>query len=209
MTGGAARSPVIVGGGLAGGAAALRLAQRGLAPLLLERQGAPHDKVCGEFLSVEAARHLAALGVEVAALGGAPIHTVRLHVGARQAQAPLPFLATGLTRRTLDDALLDAARRAGAAVEQGTRVLRRAPGGPPGRAVLATGVTHAAPCSWPPASTTWPATRATRAGRCTTWWASSSTGAPRRRCVRHWTGWSTWWPSTAATPAYSSWRGRA
>ncbi|MEN9818355.1 MAG: hypothetical protein RLZ32_2235 [Gemmatimonadota bacterium] len=145
MTEGAARSPVIVGGGLAGGAAALRLAQRGLAPLLLERQGAPHDKVCGEFLSVEAARHLAALGVEVSALGGAPIHTVRLHVGARQAQAPLPFLATGLTRRTLDDALLDAARRAGAAVERGARVLRLEPGGATGRAVLATGATHAAP----------------------------------------------------------------
>ena len=145
MKGRAAHAPVIVGGGLAGGAAALRLAQCGRAPLLLERQGTPHDKVCGEFLSVEAARHLAALGVDVRALGGAPIHTVRLRVGGRRAQAPLPFMATGLTRHTLDAALLEAARRAGAAVEQGARVLRLEPGGATGRAVLATGTTHAAP----------------------------------------------------------------
>lgn len=145
LTAQATRSPIIVGGGLAGGAAALRLAQQGHAPLLLERQGDAHDKVCGEFLSVEASRHLAALGVDVDALGGAPIHNVRLCVGARTVQAPLPFAATGLTRRTLDAALLDAARRAGAAVEQGALVRRVEPAGAAARAILESGSTHAAP----------------------------------------------------------------
>ncbi|MBU6365290.1 MAG: electron transfer flavoprotein [Gemmatimonadetes bacterium] len=138
-------SPVVVGGGLAGGAAALRLAQQGHAPLLLERQADAHDKVCGEFLSVEASRHLAALGVDVAALGGAPIRAVRLCVGARTVEAPLPFAATGLTRRTLDAALLEAARRAGAAVAQAALVRRVEPSGGEARAILDTGATHRAP----------------------------------------------------------------
>jgi flavin-dependent dehydrogenase len=136
-----ARHPVVVGGGLAGGAAALRLAHRGRAPLLLERQAGPHDKVCGEFLSGEATRHLAALGVDVASLGGAPIRAVRLAVGRRSAEAPLPFAATGVTRRALDALLLDAAHRAGATVVRGARVLRL----DGARAILADGATHAAP----------------------------------------------------------------
>ena len=56
---------VIVGGGLAGAASALRLAQAGLAPLLLEREREPVHKVCGEFLSWEAQAHLRALGLDV------------------------------------------------------------------------------------------------------------------------------------------------
>ena len=45
---------LVAGGGLAGGAAALALAQAGREVLLLEREAAAKDKVCGEFLSVEA-----------------------------------------------------------------------------------------------------------------------------------------------------------
>jgi flavin-dependent dehydrogenase len=113
---------VIIGGGLAGGAAAARLATLGLRPLLLEREGAPHDKICGEFLSVEAAAHLAALGLDVTRLGGAPISRVRLHAGKRSAEAKLPFAATGITRRVLDWALLEHAEALGAEVRRDTAV---------------------------------------------------------------------------------------
>ncbi|WP_426167696.1 FAD-dependent monooxygenase [Sandarakinorhabdus sp. DWP1-3-1] len=133
--------PVIIGGGLAGGAAAVRLAQRGRAPLLLEREAGAHDKICGEFLSVEAGRHLSALGFDVARLGGARIDRVRIHAGHRTAEARLPFVATGVTRRSLDAALLDHAAAAGAEVRRDTAV-RHIAGG---RAVTADGTTDAGP----------------------------------------------------------------
>ncbi|GGE20025.1 FAD-dependent oxidoreductase [Polymorphobacter glacialis] len=114
--------PVIIGGGLAGGSVATRLAQLGHAPVLLEREPGAHDKICGEFLSVEASRHLAAIGFDVARLGGARIDTMRLHVGGRTAEARLPFVATGITRRSLDAALLDHAAAAGAEIRRGISV---------------------------------------------------------------------------------------
>ena len=114
--------PVIIGGGLAGGAAAARLARLGAHPLLLERESVAHHKICGEFLSSEASAHLAALGFDVARLGGAPIDRVRLHAGHRSAEARLPFTATGLTRRTLDWALLAHAESLGAEVRRGAAV---------------------------------------------------------------------------------------
>lgn len=110
-------SVVVVGGGLAGGAAAALLAQAGKAPLLLERTSGPHDKICGEFVSTEAQAHLAALGLDVGRLGGAPIDRVRLVDGRRSAETRLPFRALGLTRRRLDAALLDHAAAAGAQVD--------------------------------------------------------------------------------------------
>jgi len=115
-------APVIVGGGLAGGAAAAILARGGARPLVLEREAEPRDKICGEFLSTEAQAHLAALGLDLARLGGAPIGGVRLIAGERQAQARLPFAALGLTRRRLDAALLDHAEALGATVERGVTV---------------------------------------------------------------------------------------
>ena len=113
---------VIVGGGLAGGAAATLLAQGGTKPLLLERDAGPRDKICGEFLSVEAQAHLAAIGLDLARLGAARIDRVRIAAGARGAATKLPFTALGLTRRRLDAALLDHAEAAGVKVERGAIV---------------------------------------------------------------------------------------
>ncbi len=127
MTPGVTRA-VIIGGGLAGGAAAARLAALGALPVLLEREAGSHDKICGEFLSVEAVHHLGALGFDTARLGGARIDTVRIHAARRTAQASLPFVATGVSRRLLDDALLDHARRLGANVQRGVTVRRLEPG---------------------------------------------------------------------------------
>nr|WP_310524618.1 FAD-dependent monooxygenase [Polymorphobacter sp.] len=133
--------PIIIGGGLAGASAATRLAQLGHAPLLLEREPGPHHKICGEFLSVEATSHLAALGFDVARLGGARIDTMRLHIGRRTATAKLPFVATGITRQCLDAALLDYAAEQGAQIQRGTSVrnLEAAHTHGPGPILLATG----------------------------------------------------------------------
>lgn len=118
-----AEEALVIGGGLAGGAAALLLARAGRPVRLLERERGPHHKVCGEFLSVEAHRHLSALGLDPRALGAVPIERVRLVSGGRVVEAPLPFAALGLSRLRLDEALLDRAAAAGAAVERGVRVL--------------------------------------------------------------------------------------
>ncbi len=113
---------VIVGGGLAGGAAAARLAALGRRVTLVEREAGEHDKICGEFLSVEAGRHLAALGFDVARLGPAPIARLRLWSGQRTVETDLPFAAMGLSRRRLDMALLDHAAAKGAEVRRGVTV---------------------------------------------------------------------------------------
>jgi flavin-dependent dehydrogenase len=113
---------VVIGGGLAGGAAASALAATGRRVTLFEREAAPGHKICGEFLSGEARRSLAAVGFDVARLGGHPIGRVRLVAGVRSATVALPFEGLGLTRRRLDAALLDHAVALGAAVHMGVAV---------------------------------------------------------------------------------------
>lgn len=112
----------MLGGGLAGGSAALRLARAGLPVQLFEREAGPHDKVCGEFLSIEAQADLQAMGVDPTGLGAISIDRVRVIGRGRTVEAPLPFTALGLSRRMLDEALLEAAQRAGAEIHRGVKV---------------------------------------------------------------------------------------
>ena len=114
--------PVIIGGGPAGATAAILLARAGRAVTLIERNASPTDKVCGDFLSAEAIEAIAALGVDIAALAPSQITNVRLVHGQRTATARLPFLALGLTRRALDEALLRQAELSGAMVLRGCPV---------------------------------------------------------------------------------------
>lgn len=113
---------VIVGGGIAGAASALRLGMAGHRVELFERERTAHDKVCGEFLSHEAAAELALLGLTPARLGAAQISAVRLVAGRTIATAGLPGPAWGLSRRRLDDWLLNEASRHGVAVRRGVTV---------------------------------------------------------------------------------------
>lgn len=113
---------LIIGGGLAGSAAAIDLARTGHAPLLIERERAAHDKICGEFLSGEAVAALVGLGVDPRAHGAVPITRVQINAGTRSVAAPLPFPALSLTRRMLDETLLARATAAGVAVQRGVSV---------------------------------------------------------------------------------------
>ena len=119
-------SVLIAGGGVAGAAAACLL---GPGCTLVEREAGAHDKICGEFLSVEAAGYLRRLGVDPVALGAVPVDRVRLVHGDRVAEAGLPFAALGLSRRVLDAALLARAEALGATVVRGHSV--RLEGGVP------------------------------------------------------------------------------
>lgn len=115
---------LVLGGGLAGAGAASLLAGKGMRVRVLEREHGPHDKICGEFLSIEARRDLERIGLDVVKLGAMPIDRVRLVLGEKEAEAPLPFTALGLSRRILDEALLELAAERGARIERGVRVNR-------------------------------------------------------------------------------------
>jgi flavin-dependent dehydrogenase len=113
---------IAVGGGLAGGAFALQLSRRGRRVVVLERTRLPHHAVCGEFLSEEAQVVLASLGLDLTGLGASSITRFRLVKGEREATTLLPFKAMSLSRFRLDEALLQAAARAGAEIVRGATV---------------------------------------------------------------------------------------
>lgn len=115
-------SIVIAGGGVAGGAAASRLARAGVRAMVIERDAMPSHKICGEFLSAEAQKSLAAIGFEVGALGGHRISRLRLIRDDEAVSVELPFQGLGVSRRRLDGALLDHAASLGAIVRRGCAV---------------------------------------------------------------------------------------
>ncbi len=121
----------IAGGGLAGGAAACHLANAGRAVRLFERAAAPAHKICGEFLSREAQVYLQGLRIDAAALGAVRITHLRLLHRDDEITVRLPFSGMSLTRRTLDEAVLAQAARAGAEICRG-RAVRVLAGGTPG-----------------------------------------------------------------------------
>ena len=71
---------IVVGAGPAGAATAILLAERGHAVTLLDKAAFPRPKICGEYLSPEAARVLDRLGVlkAVDAAGAQPLHGMRI-----------------------------------------------------------------------------------------------------------------------------------
>lgn len=113
---------LVVGGGLAGPAAAIWLARAGSPVTLWDRERVPAHKICGEFLSWEAQAWLSELGVDLDALGAVAIDRVRLVTARRTAVGRLGFTARSVTRRALDAAMLEAAAAAGATVERGIGV---------------------------------------------------------------------------------------
>jgi flavin-dependent dehydrogenase len=113
---------IVIGGGLAGSALGIELAGRGGHVIILERTAAAHHKVCGEFLSAEAQGLLARLGLDVWRLGASPVTHLSLEFDGHLARMPLPFRGAGLSRYRLDQALLEAAARAGAEIRRGISV---------------------------------------------------------------------------------------
>jgi flavin-dependent dehydrogenase len=116
------RGALVIGGGVAGAAVAAGLAGHGRRVVLIERKAAAVDKVCGEFISAEAAVYLGDLGVDLLALGAVPIDAVRVFGRRQLAAARLPFAALSLSRRVLDEAVLRAAGARGAEIRRGLGV---------------------------------------------------------------------------------------
>jgi menaquinone-9 beta-reductase len=118
------REHLVIGGGLAGAMAALRLADAGRDVGLLERERTAHHKVCGEFLSPEAIAYLREAGVDPVRLGAVEIGRLRVSARRRVIETDLPFRALSLSRRVLDEVLLARAAEAGCEVRRGETVQR-------------------------------------------------------------------------------------
>ena len=133
----------MVGAGPAGAATAWALARSGIDVLVLDRARFPRAKPCAEYLSPQASRILAAMGVlepieraGAAQLAGMTIHApngIAFQGRFAASHGFHGFRDRGLAirRETLDTIVLDAARSAGARVAEGqhvTDVLRNGAG---------------------------------------------------------------------------------
>ncbi|MEO5860113.1 MAG: NAD(P)/FAD-dependent oxidoreductase [Pyrinomonadaceae bacterium] len=123
---------VIVGAGPAGSSAAIRLAALGRRVLLIDKASFPRHKLCGEFVSPECLDHLKDLGVMPQVTGQHPQRidrTVFYSSRGRSFSVASRWLAQnngvsiGLSRRSLDQILLDRAVECGVAVRTEVSVL--------------------------------------------------------------------------------------
>jgi geranylgeranyl reductase family protein len=119
---------IVVGAGPAGASAAYHLAEAGVDVLLLEKQGFPRDKICGDGLTPRAVRQLIAMGVDLDAPGWQRNKGLRIVGAGHRIELPWPDLATfppyGLvrTRNDLDEILARHAEKAGARLMERTAV---------------------------------------------------------------------------------------
>ena len=120
---------IVVGAGPGGSAAAYWCASAGLSVLLLERAAFPRDKVCGDGLTPRAVKELVAMGVSLRAdEGWIRNRGLRVIGGGHRLELPWPELSSypsyGLarSRKSLDHALADHARAAGAKLLERTQV---------------------------------------------------------------------------------------
>ncbi|MGB5136409.1 MAG: FAD-dependent oxidoreductase, partial [Prochlorococcaceae cyanobacterium] len=126
---------VVVGAGPAGALASFDLARRGLRVLLVEKRRFPRWKVCGCCLNGQARAVLDALGLGelIERQGGVPLEGIRVGLGGRRADFPLPD-GRALSRQRFDQALVQAAITAGASFRPHTTA-RVGPAGPGWRSV--------------------------------------------------------------------------
>src|SRR5438270_7886164 len=114
---------LVVGGGPAGAAAAIRGAAAGLSVLVCDKASFPRDKTCGDGLTTSALRLLERLGLAPASVAGwEPVNAVAVRSpSGRVVELPLPadgLFAAVAPRAALDQALLDVAASRGVEVRQ-------------------------------------------------------------------------------------------
>lgn len=116
---------IVIGGGVAGCAAAITAARQGARVLLIEKGSYPRHKVCGEFISPEALSILSELlGAAHPVLASAnAISQARLFFTHRSMTLPLKAEALSISRHELDLALWEAAIAAGVNARTGIEAL--------------------------------------------------------------------------------------
>ena len=111
---------IVIGGGPAGSISAALLARKGFSVLLVDQNHFPRTKVCGACLSGKGVNALQSFGFEPVLNGS--ISTRYFCLASKGKQAVLP-VSGGLviSRRTLDQRLIDKARSTGVEVLEGVR----------------------------------------------------------------------------------------
>ncbi len=121
---------LIAGGGPAGSGLAFHLASNGFKVIVAEAEKFPRDKVCGDGVSPIALAELAKMGItqtQKFALAN-EVKEVGLYYGSEKVIIPLskpghlPFHARIIPRIELDNWIYEAAKKAGAAYMESTRV---------------------------------------------------------------------------------------
>jgi flavin-dependent dehydrogenase len=114
------RRVIVVGAGPAGATAAMRLHDRGIQVLWVDRADFPRPKVCGCCLNLAAISGLAAVGCDhvVQSLADSRLSRWQLESGGRTIRAGLPG-GIALSRTRMDVALIDEARRRGIELRTG------------------------------------------------------------------------------------------
>jgi flavin-dependent dehydrogenase len=112
---------IIVGGGLAGLTSALHLSQFGKLVLLIEKNGFPKHKVCGEYISNEVLPYLKSLGIDPVKEGAKEISRVELStVKSNVIKGNLPLGGFGMSRYCIDELLANKAQENGVNILQDT-----------------------------------------------------------------------------------------
>lgn len=111
---------MIIGGGVTGLSAAIRLSEAAADVILLEAGDYPSHKICGEFLSPEALPLLERWEIAPAA----EVTALKLILPKREWEAALPQAAATLTRYQLDEALAQRARGNGVQIKTCAKVER-------------------------------------------------------------------------------------
>ena len=113
----------IIGGGLAGLAASIQMAQKGFAVVLLEKEAYPYHKVCGEYISMESWNFLLSLGMPLQSMQLPIINTLQLTApNGKRLQTLLPLGGFGISRFLLDKSLANIATQNGVMLLEEARV---------------------------------------------------------------------------------------
>lgn len=113
----------IVGGGLAGLAAAIQLGKTGYSVILFEKEKYPFHKVCGEYISMESWNFLQQLGVPLEQMHLPLIDTLFLTApNGRSFTTKLPLGGFGISRYKLDNLLAEIAKQNGVHLLEETKV---------------------------------------------------------------------------------------
>lgn len=113
----------IAGGGLAGLAASIELAQLGYKVVLLEKKQYPFHRVCGEYISEESRPYLERLGIPVRRTELPLIRHLEVSApNGSQLETDLDSGGFGISRFLLDSLLASQARAAGVEIREGVKV---------------------------------------------------------------------------------------
>ncbi|MGI9623172.1 MAG: geranylgeranyl reductase family protein [Acidimicrobiales bacterium] len=118
------RDILVIGGGPAGAAAAMRAARGGASVAVFEKAGRGRDKICGDGLTPRAVAALEELKIDLT--GVHRIDGLRMIAGSTRRElawpdtGPFPPYGAVWTRREMDARLIGAAEEAGAEVQFGT-----------------------------------------------------------------------------------------